>query len=231
MPFDDHNVPGWDPQIANDGFRITMDEQASFVIQALTLARLAGYERVFFHSLQDDRYPALGGGPFDELWGLVRFHDDPSNVAAAAGVRCLPDGRPLLGERHATRLEGAGAGRRSGSAVVAVHAALHLARSRRHLRAGDCRWHPTLNRALERRRHSDHGATTQGWVYMAGSSARKARRRSSGRSRLAIKSSGPSSWKRLRVTSTCSAAIRPATTTSAARPSSWWKRACQPVRH
>ena len=52
MPFDDHNVPGWDPQIANDGFRITMDEQASFVIQALTLARLAGYERVFFHSLQ-----------------------------------------------------------------------------------------------------------------------------------------------------------------------------------
>ncbi len=82
MPFDDPNVPGWDPQRANDGFRITMDEQAAFVIQALTLARLAGYERVFFHSLQDDRYPALGGGPFDELWGLVRFHDDPSNVAA-----------------------------------------------------------------------------------------------------------------------------------------------------
>ena len=80
MPFDDDNVPGWDPKIANDGFRITMDEQASFVIQALTLARLAGYERVLFHSLQDDRYPALGGRSFDELWGLVRFNDEPSNV-------------------------------------------------------------------------------------------------------------------------------------------------------
>ncbi len=83
MPFDDANVPGWDTQIANDGFRITMDEQASFVIQALTLGRLAGYERMFFHALQDDRYPALGGRQFDELWGLVRFHDDPNNVAAS----------------------------------------------------------------------------------------------------------------------------------------------------
>ena len=82
MPFDDNNVPGWDPRIANDGFRVTMDEQASFVIQALTLGRLAGYERMFFHALQDDRYPALGGRQFDELWGLVRYHGDPSNVAA-----------------------------------------------------------------------------------------------------------------------------------------------------
>ena len=95
MPFDDNNVPGWDPKIANDGFRITMDEQASFVIQALTLARLAGYERVFIHSLQDDRYPALGGQPFDELWGLVRFNDDPSNVyRGGSGRRSPPSRRP-----------------------------------------------------------------------------------------------------------------------------------------
>ncbi|MBI3972142.1 MAG: hypothetical protein HY332_12695, partial [Chloroflexi bacterium] len=73
MPFDDE-VPGWNPADKNDGFRITMDEQASYVLQAYALALCAGYEKVFFQALQDDPYPVP-----DELWGLVRFHDDRAN--------------------------------------------------------------------------------------------------------------------------------------------------------
>ncbi len=73
MPYDDV-VPGWDPASKNDGFRITMDEQASYVIQAYAIALAAGYEKVFFQALEDDPYPVP-----DELWGLVRFSDDRNN--------------------------------------------------------------------------------------------------------------------------------------------------------
>jgi hypothetical protein len=73
MPYDDA-VPGWDPAARNDGFRITMDEQASYVLQAYALALCAGYDKVFFQALQDDPYPVP-----DELWGLVRFNPDASN--------------------------------------------------------------------------------------------------------------------------------------------------------
>lgn len=68
MPFDDP-MPGWntDP----DGFRITMAEQADYVLQAHAIAFAAGYEKVFFQALQDDPYPVT-----DELWGLVRFAPD-----------------------------------------------------------------------------------------------------------------------------------------------------------
>ncbi|MGH2369488.1 MAG: hypothetical protein ACRDI2_14965, partial [Chloroflexota bacterium] len=73
MPYDDE-LPGWRPADRNDGFRITLDEQASYVIQAYALALTAGYEKVFFQAMQDDPYPVP-----DELWGLVRFHDDRHN--------------------------------------------------------------------------------------------------------------------------------------------------------
>jgi hypothetical protein len=74
MPYDDPRVPGWNPAAQNDGFRITLDEQASYVIQAYALASAAGYERIFWHKMQDDRPPTP-----DELWGLARYHDDPLN--------------------------------------------------------------------------------------------------------------------------------------------------------
>ena len=73
MPYDDV-VEGWDPRQKNDGFRITQDEQASYVLQAYATALCAGYEKVFFQSLQDDPYPVS-----DELWGLVRFEGEPEN--------------------------------------------------------------------------------------------------------------------------------------------------------
>ncbi len=73
MPFDDE-VPGWSTAGRNDGFRITMDEQASYVLQAYAIALCAGYDKVFFQALQDDQYPVP-----DELWGLVRFNPDVNN--------------------------------------------------------------------------------------------------------------------------------------------------------
>jgi hypothetical protein len=74
MPYDDANVPGWDPAKRNDGFRITQDEQASFVLQAYAMGIAAGCETIFWQAMQDDRPPVP-----DELWGLVRYHEDPDN--------------------------------------------------------------------------------------------------------------------------------------------------------
>jgi hypothetical protein len=74
MPYDDSQVESWDPVKRNDGFRITLDEQASFVLQAYALGIAAGYETIFWQAMQDDRPPVP-----DELWGLVRYHSDPSN--------------------------------------------------------------------------------------------------------------------------------------------------------
>jgi hypothetical protein len=68
MPYDDP-MPSWNTQ--PDGFRITMVEQANYVLQAHALAFAAGYEKVFFQALQDDPYPVP-----DELWGLVRFSSE-----------------------------------------------------------------------------------------------------------------------------------------------------------
>lgn len=72
MPYDDP-MPGWNT--TPDGFRITMAEQANYVLQAHALAFAAGYEKVFFQALQDDPYPVP-----DELWGLVRFSGDMANA-------------------------------------------------------------------------------------------------------------------------------------------------------
>jgi hypothetical protein len=75
MPYDDPGVPGWDPAARNDGFRITLDEQASFVIQAYALGIAAGYEALFWQAMQDDPPPVP-----DELWGLVRYSEDSMNA-------------------------------------------------------------------------------------------------------------------------------------------------------
>ena len=79
MPFDDQ-VPGWDAKGREDGFRITMAEQANYVLQSHALALTAGYDKVFFQALQDDPYPVP-----DELWGLVRFDPDMQNKDVSRG--------------------------------------------------------------------------------------------------------------------------------------------------
>ncbi|HEV2123338.1 MAG TPA: hypothetical protein VGW38_11255 [Chloroflexota bacterium] len=79
MPYDDRNVEGWDPAARNDGFRITLDEQASFLIQAYALGIAAGYETIFWQAMRDDPPPVP-----DELWGLVRFHPDWVNADPAS---------------------------------------------------------------------------------------------------------------------------------------------------
>jgi hypothetical protein len=78
MPYDETQVEGWDPVRRRDGLRITMAEQANFVLQAYALGIAAGYETLFWQAMQDDRPPVP-----DELWGLVRYHPDPSNVDPA----------------------------------------------------------------------------------------------------------------------------------------------------
>jgi hypothetical protein len=78
MPYDDGGVPGWNPATQNDGFRITMDEQASYVIQSFAIASAAGYQHIMWHKMEDDKPP-----PGDELWGLVRYADDPLNADQA----------------------------------------------------------------------------------------------------------------------------------------------------
>ncbi|HEU5315225.1 MAG TPA: hypothetical protein VFX49_03905 [Chloroflexota bacterium] len=75
MPYDDPGVPAWDAAQRNDGFRITLDEQASFVIQAYALGIAAGYETIFWQAMQDDPPPVP-----DELWGLVRYSADSMNA-------------------------------------------------------------------------------------------------------------------------------------------------------
>ncbi|HEX2033674.1 MAG TPA: hypothetical protein VHS99_05785 [Chloroflexota bacterium] len=77
MPYDDP-LPGWDPASRNDRFRITLDEQASYVLQAYALGLCAGYEKVFFQAMQDDPYPVP-----DELWGLVRHSGERENADPA----------------------------------------------------------------------------------------------------------------------------------------------------
>ena len=74
MPYDDP-VPGWNTNSQNDGFRITMAEQSSYVLQAYGTAVAAGWNKIFFQALQDDPYPVP-----DELWGLVRFNGDANNA-------------------------------------------------------------------------------------------------------------------------------------------------------
>jgi hypothetical protein len=80
MPYDDA-VLDWNPgaksrQAEPLGLRLTMDEQAAYVWQALAIAVAAGWSKVNFHSLVDE---VQGGHIVDELWGLVRHNNDANN--------------------------------------------------------------------------------------------------------------------------------------------------------
>jgi hypothetical protein len=80
MPYDDA-VLDWNPAAKSRdaeplGLRLTMDEQAAYIWQALAIAVAAGWSKINFHSLVDE---VQGGRIVDELWGLVRHHNDPNN--------------------------------------------------------------------------------------------------------------------------------------------------------
>jgi hypothetical protein len=81
-----------DPVVgAGDGpFRATMNEQASYVIQSMALARAAGVQRYSTYKMQDE-FPENR----DEYWGLTRNDGTvrPSYVAYQAAVRYLQNAR------------------------------------------------------------------------------------------------------------------------------------------
>jgi hypothetical protein len=65
MPYDDPAAPK-----SFDGQRVTMREQASFVIQSLAIGLASGYERIGWHAMIDR-------DTSDEIWGLVRNDGSP----------------------------------------------------------------------------------------------------------------------------------------------------------
>lgn len=56
-----------------DGFRIALNEQAHYVLQSHAIIAAAGWNKAFWQALQDDQVSG------DELWGLVRYNDNPDN--------------------------------------------------------------------------------------------------------------------------------------------------------
>ena len=84
-----------DPLVgAGDGpFRATMNEQASYVIQSMALARAAGVQRYSTYKMQDE-FPENR----DEYWGLTRNDGTvrPSYVAYQAAVRYLQNARGAM---------------------------------------------------------------------------------------------------------------------------------------
>ncbi|MBI3974724.1 MAG: hypothetical protein HY332_25895 [Chloroflexi bacterium] len=81
MPYDD---PMKGLRREQNGMRVTLDQQASFVVQALALGLSAGYERIAIHSMTDRDTQ-------DELWGLIRNDGSlrPSFVAYQTAARYL----------------------------------------------------------------------------------------------------------------------------------------------
>jgi hypothetical protein len=67
MPHNDGATPK-----APNGQRVTLDQQADFVIQALALASAAGYERVGWYRMADGNI-----WQHQEVWGLVRDDGTP----------------------------------------------------------------------------------------------------------------------------------------------------------
>ena len=81
-----------DPRVgAGDGpFRATMDEQASYVIESMALARAAGVQRYSIYKLQDE-FPENG----DEYWGLTRNDGSvrPGYLGYQVGTRYIQNAR------------------------------------------------------------------------------------------------------------------------------------------
>jgi hypothetical protein len=84
-----------DPRVgAGEGdFRATMDEQASYVIQSMALARAAGVQHYSTYKMQDE-FPEQG----DQYWGLTRNDGTvrPSYVAYQVAVRYLQNARGAM---------------------------------------------------------------------------------------------------------------------------------------
>jgi hypothetical protein len=84
-----------DPRVgAGPGdFRATMDEQASYVIQSMALARAAGVQHYGIYKMQDE-FPEEG----DQYWGLTRNDGTvrPSYVAYQVAVRYLQHARGAM---------------------------------------------------------------------------------------------------------------------------------------
>jgi hypothetical protein len=85
VPYDD---PGHGLRREQNGLRVTMDEQASFVVQAYAMGLAAGYQRIAFHSMMDR-------DTNDELWGLLRNDGTmrPAFVAYQTAARYLGGAR------------------------------------------------------------------------------------------------------------------------------------------
>jgi len=81
-----------DPRVgAGEGpFRATMDEQASYVIESMALARAAGVQRYSIYKLQDE-----GAENGDEYWGLTRNDGTlrPSYLAYQVANRYIQNAR------------------------------------------------------------------------------------------------------------------------------------------
>jgi hypothetical protein len=67
-----------------DGLRVTMDQQAAYVLQAYAMGLISGYERLAFHSTMDR-------DTSDEVWGLIRNDGSlrPAFVAYQTAARYL----------------------------------------------------------------------------------------------------------------------------------------------
>jgi hypothetical protein len=71
-----------------NGLRVTLDQQASYVVQAFAMGLAGGYERMAFHSTMDRSTE-------DEVWGLVRNDGTlrPAFVAYQTAVRHFSGGQ------------------------------------------------------------------------------------------------------------------------------------------
>ncbi|HET7767498.1 MAG TPA: DUF5722 domain-containing protein [Chloroflexota bacterium] len=78
-----------------NGLRVTLDQQAAYVVQAFAMGLAAGYERMAFHSTMDRSTD-------DEVWGLVRNDGTlrPAFVAYQTAARHLSGGHARFAGRE-----------------------------------------------------------------------------------------------------------------------------------
>ncbi|GIW06628.1 MAG: hypothetical protein KatS3mg060_1433 [Dehalococcoidia bacterium] len=74
-------VPHDDPQspLPRSDYRVTMDEQASYIVQAIANGLAAGVERIGFYKMRDD----AGYGPGAEPYGLISANGSPKPAYTA----------------------------------------------------------------------------------------------------------------------------------------------------
>jgi len=91
-PYDD---PARGLRREQNGFRVTLEQQAAYVVQAFALGLASGYERMAFHS-------AMDRATDDESWGLIRNDGTlrPAFVAYQTAARFLSGGRARFAGRE-----------------------------------------------------------------------------------------------------------------------------------